>query len=128
MIKPVLSLIGALFFAACVPALAEAPANARYNTSLTIVGDYAPYTGSLILEAAPDGTLRGYYNNNDYTTLFAPVVGARSGDDIWLDIESSEILHIQGHVKDGVIEGGAIGESSQKIYSFSAKPQEASNL
>ncbi len=108
--------------------MAGAATSSRYDTSLTIVGDYAPYTGSLILEAAPDGTLRGYYNNNDYTTLFAPVVGARSGDEIWLDIESSEILHIQGHVKNGVIEGGAIGESSQKIYSFSANPREASNL
>ena len=99
-----------------------APTTAHYSTAMTeLYGGTAPYTGSLELEIAPDGIVRGYYFPADYSAMFVPVVGGKSGDSIWFDIGSSEITHVEGRLHNGVIVGTAFNKANSQ-YTFVAKP------
>lgn len=116
---------GLVLAAAVLPLSAVAAPEAgvvHYATSLTPLHDYAPYTGSLDLTYASDGTIHGYYFTSDYSAMYVPVVGGVIGDRIWLDIGTSDVLRIQGRVHDGVIDGGAVGQTESASYSFTAAP------
>jgi hypothetical protein len=103
-------------------AAAEAPSTAHYSTAMTeLYGSNSPYTGALDLTVTADGIIHGYYFPADYSAMFVPVVGGRSGDSIWFDIGSSQITHIDGRLQDGAIVGTAF-TSANAQYTFVAKP------
>lgn len=117
---------GLVLAAALVPLSAlAAPGGGvvHYATSLTPLHENAPYTGSLELTYAPDGTIHGYYFTSDYSALYIPVVGGVNGDRIWLDIGASDIMRVQGRVHDGVIDGGVIGPADDQSFTFTAAPE-----
>lgn len=116
---------GLVLAAAVLPLSAlAAPASGvvHYATSLTPLHENAPYTGSLELTYAPDGTIHGYYFTSDYSAMYVPVVGGVSGDRIWLDIGTGDVMRVQGRVRDGVIDGGVIGRTETASYTFTAAP------
>ncbi|HET7813600.1 MAG TPA: hypothetical protein VFL13_04440 [Candidatus Baltobacteraceae bacterium] len=104
---------------------APAPSVVHYATSLTPLHENAPYTGSLELTYAPDGTIHGYYFPSDYSAMFVPVVGGLSDGNIWLEIGTDNVVRVQGHLHDGVIDGGAIGQTESTSYAFTASPADA---
>lgn len=116
---------GLAFLAAGLPAAAANrpdPPTAHYATSMTeLYGSLAPYNGSLELQITPDGIVNGYYFPEDYSSILVPVVGGKSGDTIWFDIGSSQLMHVDGRLKDGIIVGTAFtGANTQ--FTFVAKP------
>ncbi len=119
-----LCLIAALALAAAaVPGAARAaqePSALYFSTSMTQLHDTGAYTGSLELRIAPDGTLRGYYFPTDYTAMFVPVVGGRTGESIWFDIGAANIVHVQANLRDGAMTGSAYDQAGTRQYTFTA--------
>lgn len=114
-----------LLIVAAVPGGAsaeQAASAAHYYTSMTeLYGSTSPYSGALDLSVSPNGIVNGYYFPADYSSMYVPVVGGKSGNTIWLDIGSSQITHIEGRVENGAIVGTAFtGANAQ--YTFVAKP------
>jgi hypothetical protein len=109
-------------------ALAAAPAISAteptaYATALTqLYGSPAPYTGTLKLTIAENGSVHGYYFPSDGSSWFIPVTGGRNGDRIWFDIGDDGMYRVQGRVHDGTIVGTAFTRDNQQ-YTFVADPQ-----
>lgn len=121
----ILTLAAALtLLAAAVPvgAPAEQTASAaHYSTSMTeLYGSNAPFSGALDLSINRNGIVSGYYFPADYSSMFVPVVGGKSGNAIWLDIGSSQITHVEGRVQPGSIVGTAFTATNAQ-YTFVAK-------
>ena len=108
-----------------VPAAAvivQASSVSHYSTSMTLLyGISGPYTGALDLTLNADGIVNGYYFPADYSVMFVPVVGGKTGDSIWLDIGSTDITHVDGRLHNGVIVGTAFNNANSQ-YTFVAKP------
>lgn len=112
-----------------VPALSQAattnattPIHQTYETSMqSIDGLGAPWTGTLQITFNADGIVQGYYHPADNMSAFIPVTGGRNGNAVWLDIGRSGRLHVNGVLDNGVITGGAIDQSTQQAYKFSAR-------
>jgi hypothetical protein len=109
---------------AAIPATAvalQAPV-AHYSTAMTeLYGQSGPYTGALELSINAAGIVNGYYFPSDYSSMFVPVVGGKTGDIIWFDIGSTSITHVDGRLKGGIIVGTAF-TSDNTQYTFVAKP------
>lgn len=103
-------------------AAAPAASTMHFATTITPLQENSPYTGSLDLTVDADGTLRGYYFPSDYSALYVPVVGGRTGEAIWFDIGTDKIVRVEGRLHDGRIDGGAIDESNMASYAFAATP------
>lgn len=122
----------AIAFAAALagaPAISQAvttqpatPVQTTYQTTLEpLTGLGAPWTGSLQIAIHSDGIIQGYYHPAGDEIAFVPVTGGRNGDNVWLDIGRSGHLHVQGILKNGVITGTAVDESSDQGYDFTAR-------
>jgi hypothetical protein len=99
-----------------------APIQATYNTAIqSVYGSSVPWTGTMQLTINPDGIIQGYYHPADNPTAFIQVNGGRNGDHVWLDIGRTGHLHVIGDFQNGVITGGAIDQTTQQEYKFSAK-------
>ncbi len=117
---------GLTFFTLAVPAAAGAaqdPAVTHYATAMTeLYGAAGPYSGSLDLRINADGIVNGYYFPADFSSMFVPVIGGRTGDNIWLDIGSSELTHVNARLENGVIVGTAFTNATNNQFTFVAKP------
>lgn len=115
----------AALLAAPASALAVTAPTTHYSTAMTqLYGSSVPYTGSLDLEIASDGTIHGYYFPADYSSMFVPVVGGKTGNTIWFDIGSRDLTHVEGRLQNGVIVGTAFNNANSQ-YTFVAKPAAA---
>lgn len=115
----------AALLAAPASALAVTASTTHYATAMTeLYGSNVPYTGSLELEIASNGSIHGYYFPADYSSMFVPVVGGKSGNSIWFDIGSSDLTRVEGRLQNGVIVGTAFTKANNQ-YTFVAKPAAA---
>lgn len=122
-----LSLVAALaLLAPAVPApvqSAQLPDITHYATAMTeLYGGSGPYSGSLDLRINADGIVNGYYFPADYSSMFVPVVGGKTGDNIWFDIGSTSLTHVTARLENGVIVGTAFTNATNNQFTFVAKP------
>lgn len=116
------SLTGVPAIAAAATSQTTAPVHATYETSLqSVYGLSSPWTGTLQLTLNSDGVIQGYYHPDGDAIAFIPVTGGRSGDQVWLDIGRNGRLHVSGTFANGAITGGAIDQSTNEAYKFTAR-------
>jgi len=117
--------VGLTFLTSAVPAAvtaAQEPAVTHYATAMTeLYGSAVPYSGSLDLRVDADGIINGYYFPADYSSMFVPVVGGRNGDEVWFDIGSTQLTHVNGRLQNGTIVGTAFSGANTQ-FTFVAKP------
>ncbi len=122
-----LALAASIGLALCtLPAAAAADtglATAHYSTAMTqLYGSSGPYTGALDLRIDAEGIVDGYYFPADFSAMYVPVVGGKTGNSIWLDIGSTAVTHVNARIEAGAIVGTAF-TSANAQYTFVATPQ-----
>jgi hypothetical protein len=84
--------------------------------------------GALVLRISPDGIVEGTYRPVDSGSL-RNVTGGLTGNQIWLDIGDSRVIHIEGTYENGKIvgytyfDGPHVGiDRGPREYRFEATP------